>query len=342
MNNKVLIGAVAAVIILIGGFFVWKSNSPVQELTPSTNTTVSRISSDTQGALAQLETAKLASVPAEWESYSLKTANSDLTFKHPTSVIFKKLDASSNSEGGVSIYYDTDYTRVFVAGGGGEPLGMGISVLNGSQKEEDVMAIPIGDAYAIEENYATTSLFGEKAYILNGEGKDSWDRILFTHNGRVYEVVIQYGRPSDEMRSTFYKVLASIEFKQPTSPVSSNITTYEEKLAACYPKNEGCSACQPLMNNSVQHVVETTRRFVNVPKDFYPKEIGSYFSTVSGNATAGYISNGGLPGEGLDATPECWSTYYEFDGNGEVDLKVKSTVKGVPDFFIRFIVSPTQ
>jgi hypothetical protein len=203
---------IAAAIILIGGFFVWKSSLPVKESILATNTTISKISSDTQGALAQLETAKLASVPTGWESYSLKTANSDLTFKHPVNVVFKKIDAVGNLEGGVSIYYDTAYTRVFVAGGGGEPLGMGISVLNGSQKVEDLMAIPIGDAYAIEENYATTSLFGEKAYILNGEGKDSWDRILFTHNGRVYEVVIQYGRPNDEMRSTFYKVLASIEF----------------------------------------------------------------------------------------------------------------------------------
>ena len=212
MNNKVFIGAVAAAIILIGGFFAWKSNSPIQKPIPSTNTSF-KISSDTQGALAQLETAKLASVPTGWESYSLKTASGDLTFKHPTSVIFKKLDASSNSEGGVSIYYGTTYTRAFVAGGGGEaPLGMYISVLNSLQKGEDLMAIPIGDAQATQDNFATTSLFGEKAYILSGQGMDRWDRILFTHNSRVYEVTIQYGMPSDEMRSTFYKLLASIEF----------------------------------------------------------------------------------------------------------------------------------
>ena len=123
-----------------------------------------------------------------------------------------------------------------------------------------------------------------------------------------------------------------------TQPPSSAPVSYEEKIAACYPKNEG----QPILNNSIQHVVETSRRFVNVPKDFYPKNISSQFSTVSGNATAGWISNGGLPGEGLDATPECWSTYYGFEGNGEVDLRVKSTVKNVPDYFVRFIVGPTQ
>lgn len=128
-------------------------------------------------------------------------------------------------------------------------------------------------------------------------------------------------------------------YKKSSSP--SSPTSLDERIVACYPKNEGCSACQPILNDSVQQVVETSRRFVNVPKDFYPKEISSYFTTVSGNATAGWISNGGLPGEGLDATPGCWSTYYEFDGNGEVDLKVKSTKKGVPDYFVRFIVGPT-
>jgi hypothetical protein len=212
MKNKTL-WIIAVAIILISGFFVWKSNSPVQELTPSTNAPVFKISSDTQGALAQMETAKLASVPTGWESYSLKTANSDLTFKHPANVIFKKLDASNDSEGGVSIYYNTTETRAFVAGGGGEaPLGMHISVLNDFRKVEGVMATPIGDAQATQDNFATTSLFGEKTYILSGQGMDRWDRILFTHNGRVYQVTIQYGMPSDEMRSTFYKILASIEF----------------------------------------------------------------------------------------------------------------------------------
>jgi hypothetical protein len=215
MNNKVLIGTIAVAIILISGFLMWRSSSPVKESTPAINNIVSKISSDTQQALAQLETAKLASVPTGWESYFLKTTNSDLTFKHPTSVIFKKLDASSNSEGGVSIYYDTAYTRAFVAGGGGEaPLGMYISVLNSSLKVEDVMATPIGDAQATQDNHATTSLFGEKAYILSGQGMDRYDIILFSHNNRLYQVTIQYGMPSDEMRSTFYKVLASIEFSK--------------------------------------------------------------------------------------------------------------------------------
>ncbi len=124
---------------------------------------------------------------------------------------------------------------------------------------------------------------------------------------------------------------------------SSSAISLNEKIVACYRKKKGCSECQ-LFNNSVQRVLETWRLYVNVPKDFYPKEIGSYFTTVSGNATAGYISNGGPPGEAdeLNAIPECWSTYYEFNGNGEVDLRVKSIKRGVPDYFVRFIVNPTR
>jgi hypothetical protein len=125
-------------------------------------------------------------------------------------------------------------------------------------------------------------------------------------------------------------------------PASANPVSYEQKIAACYPPKEGCSACRLIPNNSIQHVVETERRFVNLPKDVYPiKDISSQFYTVSGNATVGYISNAGLPGESFDAAPGCWSTYYEFEGNGEVDLKVKSAIKGMPDYFVRFIVAPT-
>ena len=103
------------------------------------------------------------------------------------------------------------------------------------------------------------------------------------------------------------------------------------------------AACKAFPNNSTQHVVETTRLFINTLKDMYPdKNISSNsenaFETVRGNATAGYISNGGLPGEAYEATPECWSTYIEFDGSGEVDLKVKSAVKDVPDYFVHFVV----
>lgn len=78
--------------------------------------------------------------------------------------------------------------------------------------------------------------------------------------------------------------------------------------------------------------------FINVPKDLYPKELFRYRTTINGNATMGWISNGGLPGLAFDGSPECWSTYVEFDGHGEVDLRIPSILIGVPDYFVRFVV----
>jgi hypothetical protein len=107
--------------------------------------------------------------------------------------------------------------------------------------------------------------------------------------------------------------------------------------------NQEPPACPSIPNGSTQTVRETTRLFINIPKDVYPdKEHNLQFKTISGNATSGYISNGGLPGQAFEATPSCWSYYNEFDGIGEVDLTVKSKVEGMPDYFVRFIVVPTQ
>ena len=111
-----------------------------------------------------------------------------------------------------------------------------------------------------------------------------------------------------------------------------------DKIAACYQVESGCGVCGPKLNNSVQHVVETTRMFINVPKDLYPKELFRYATTINGQAGMGYISNGGLPGEAFAGGPGCWSTYVEFDGGGEVDLRIPAIVVGVPDYFVRFIV----
>lgn len=111
-----------------------------------------------------------------------------------------------------------------------------------------------------------------------------------------------------------------------------------EKIAACYQVASGCSACEPKLNNSVQHVRETTRMFINVPKELYPKEVFRYAATVSGQATMGWISNAGLPGEAFAGSPECWSTYVEFDGQGEVDLRIPNLLTGVSDYYVRFIV----
>jgi hypothetical protein len=102
------------------------------------------------------------------------------------------------------------------------------------------------------------------------------------------------------------------------------------------------ASCKAFPNNSTQNVIETTRLSINLPKDVYPGQEDNRleFKTVSGTATAGWISNAGPVGQSYDATADCWSYYYEFDGNGEVDLTATSAIKGVPDYFVRFIVGP--
>ncbi len=111
-----------------------------------------------------------------------------------------------------------------------------------------------------------------------------------------------------------------------------------DKIAACFHVGSDCSACKSKLNNSVQHVIVTTRMFINLPKDLYPKERFRYVMTINGNATMGWISNAGPPGLARDGGPECWSTYVEFDGRGEVDLRIPSILIGVPDYFVRFII----
>jgi len=122
--------------------------------------------------------------------------------------------------------------------------------------------------------------------------------------------------------------------------VSPTLTDQQvsEKISACYPAEAGCGACAPKLNNSVHYIHSTTRMFINVPKDLYPKALFQYQTSVSGQAGFGYISNGGLPGYAFDGSPECWSTYVEFGGQGEVDLRIPSILEGVPDYFVRFIV----
>lgn len=102
--------------------------------------------------------------------------------------------------------------------------------------------------------------------------------------------------------------------------------------------DEALAACDSLPNNSIAQVTQTSRMFIKLPESFYPKDVRSYFATASGNATAGYVSNGGLPGEAMGAPGGCSSTYFDFEGTGEVDLRVKSLRAGTPDYFVKFIV----
>lgn len=132
-------------------------------------------------------------------------------------------------------------------------------------------------------------------------------------------------------------------FSQKTSPSKSHDTSEIDKYAAailsCYPQSPTGTKDMPIPNDSVQQVKETSRMFINMPNDLYQKDISHSWTIVSGNATAGYVSNVGLRGKAEGVAPGCWATYIDFEGSGEVDLRVKSTVAGTPDYFVRFIVS---
>jgi hypothetical protein len=99
--------------------------------------------------------------------------------------------------------------------------------------------------------------------------------------------------------------------------------------------------CTSFPNNSIQTVKETSRVFINLPKDFYPENITSDFTMVEGTATAGYISNAGSPGHALEENDNCFSTYIEFNGTGKIDLKVDSTEVTAPTYLVHFVVTKT-
>ncbi len=106
-------------------------------------------------------------------------------------------------------------------------------------------------------------------------------------------------------------------------------------LSSSVPSPDGkILICGGIPNGSRENVKETTRLFINLPKDIFPdKENNLRFKTVSGNATAGRISNAGPYGEAFSGNNDCWSYYYEFDGKGEVDLTAN------PNYHVRFVIT---
>lgn len=101
--------------------------------------------------------------------------------------------------------------------------------------------------------------------------------------------------------------------------------------------NRRLNECGAYLNNSTHSIPETTRLFINIPKDIYPSDN----LTISGHdATAGYISNGGEPGNALGAQgkPDCSSFYLEFSGDGAVDISSPSSSSSIPDYKIHFNV----
>jgi hypothetical protein len=97
--------------------------------------------------------------------------------------------------------------------------------------------------------------------------------------------------------------------------------------------------CNAYPNDSTQQVANTSRLTIFLPRSLFPNQGGSLsFSTMSGTAMAGWVSNAGPMGEAQGATPDCFAYYYEFDGEGVVTLTATSSLPDVPTYTVHFDV----
>lgn len=105
------------------------------------------------------------------------------------------------------------------------------------------------------------------------------------------------------------------------------------------------TACGSIPNGASLTVVQTTRVFINLPKDYYPN---LKLSVALHGATAGSVSNGGADGYALGAQekPDCWSYYLDLElsaknktQTGRVDIGSESGFRAIPDYLIHFKVA---
>lgn len=103
-------------------------------------------------------------------------------------------------------------------------------------------------------------------------------------------------------------------------------------------------ACGSIPNGSSLTVVQTTRVFINLPRDIYPN---IKLNVASRGAIAGSVSNGGKYGyaNGARGKPNCWSYYFDFElapdnkaESGTVDIGSRSAFKGTSNYLIHFRV----
>jgi hypothetical protein len=103
-------------------------------------------------------------------------------------------------------------------------------------------------------------------------------------------------------------------------------------------------ACGSIPNGSSLKVVQTTRLFINLPRDYYPN---IKLIETSCGAIVTSISNGGAYGHaiGTQGKPNCWSYYLDFEltphnkaHSGTVNIGSKSAYKAVSNYLIHFNV----
>lgn len=106
-------------------------------------------------------------------------------------------------------------------------------------------------------------------------------------------------------------------------------------------------ACGSIPNRSTFTVVQTTRIFINLPRDYFPN---IKLTIKSHGAVATSVSNGGKYGYAIGAQgkPNCWSYYFDFElapnnkgRSGTVDIGSKSAFKAISNYALHFTVVAT-
>lgn len=106
--------------------------------------------------------------------------------------------------------------------------------------------------------------------------------------------------------------------------------------------------CGSIPNGASLTVVQTTRLFIFLPKDYYPN---IKLSMTYHGAFAGSVSNAGAYGyaQSRDARPDCWSYYLDFElapnnktQSGTIDIGSKSAFRNVSNYLSHFkvVVNP--
>ncbi len=115
------------------------------------------------------------------------------------------------------------------------------------------------------------------------------------------------------------------------------LSTFEPVLTEA---DVALEACDAIPNGAVFEVVDTTRLFINLPKECHPdRDRNLQFTTLQGNATAGWVSNASPFGEAF-GTPssQCWSYYFQFNGSGQLELRAEGTA-AAPEYKVKFVLA---
>lgn len=137
-------------------------------------------------------------------------------------------------------------------------------------------------------------------------------------------------------------------FAQPISTVPPTPSLYEPvpmpaRLGTAMRFDDQMRYCEAVPNGSERTVRDTSRMFVHLPLAYFPDADANTrgWRTISGNATAGYVSNGGRCSDN-DIAQGCWSCYFQFEGGGVVEYVATSSDRGVPPYRFRVTVEPAS